>query len=394
MYLNRAWDDPPLGFTRKRMILALGKELKKRGGVVLCVDRPFFLAPDILSRPQVLAQFLTALEIPHKVADNVFLFRPLAPLHYLLSDAKKVLRNANTALLGAQVRRVLNHFDDAVRASWIFHPFQSQCLGLARESLSVFEVYDDYVVTSGEKCQNSVQSAERQLLGKVDIVLTTSQALFEKKRQSHPSTFLVPNGVDFDLFSLAAHHQTEIAENVRSLRSPVIGFVGKINSKIDFQLVDFLAAQRPEWNLVFIGPRDGSTAFNCSDPFLTAQARKNIHFLGAVPYESLPSYLKGFEVCILPNVLDSHTAGVYPLKLNEYLATGKPVVSTNFGNLDQFRDVIHIADTKEKFLACVEKALKENTPELIAKRQAVAKSNSWEVRAKTIADIIEERCGQ
>ncbi len=387
MYLNRAWDEPPLGFTRKRMILALGKELGNRGCAVLCVDRPFFLVPDVLTQPAALAGRHSLSE----VGDNVFLFRPWAPVHYLLSDTRKPLRAINRAMLGAQVRQILKRLGNAPRISWVFHPFQSQCLGLAGELLSAYECYDDYASMSSMKKASGIEYAERKLLERVDVVFTTSQTLFEAKHAGSPNTFLVPNGVDYELFSKAASGDITPAKDVASVPAPRIGFIGKINQNVDFSLLSFLAESIPNASFVLVGPNDGSVQFQSDAAFSRTRNLQNISFLGPQEYEFLPSYLKAFDVCIMPHQCNEVMRSVYPLKVNEYLAAGKPVVSTNFGNLDEFRGVVHITDTKEEFLACIEKALKENTLELVAKRQAVAKSNSWEVRAKDYADIIEER---
>jgi hypothetical protein len=164
------------------MILALGAELKKQNGVVLCVDRPCFPVPDIVTHPGSVIRYLWTRQALSEAGDNVFIFRPWAPAHYLLSNGGRILRSVNRIILGRQVRRVLNRFSHETRVSWIFHPFQSQCLGLAEENLSVYEAYDDYAAQAGAKRARRIKAAEDRLLNQVNVVLTTSQALFRNKR--------------------------------------------------------------------------------------------------------------------------------------------------------------------------------------------------------------------
>jgi glycosyltransferase involved in cell wall biosynthesis len=151
---------------------------------------------------------------------------------------------------------------------------------------------------------------------------------------------------------------------------------------MDMETIEYTVINLPQFHFVFVG---GGIPKRTS-----LHMRGNVTFTGPVMFDNLPAIVQAFDVAIIPYVCSERMKSVYPNKINEYLASGKPVVSTNFGDLDEFRDVIHIADTKEEFLVCIERALRENTPELISKRQALARANSWEVRAKTIADIIEE----
>ena len=147
-------------------------------------------------------------------------------------------------------------------------------------------------------------------------------------------------------------------------------------------MVETIAKRRPDWSFVFVGPvREG-----LNKPNLT-----NVHFIGYVPYEVLPGYLAAFDVCILPFRRDRVTESVNPIKMYEYMATGKPIVSTSIPEVERYSDLIRIAEGPEAFEKAISDALKEDTPQLAKARRAMARENSWERRVWSIREIVRMR---
>src|SRR5581483_6391073 len=142
-------------------------------------------------------------------------------------------------------------------------------------------------------------------------------------------------------------------QTVLRLKRPVIGYVGWLNSlRLDEDLIHFVATARPDWQFVFMGPKADPLPLGAKIPQL-----KNVHFLKSVPYERLPAFLTALDACILPNRINSHTEGNDPIKIYDYLASGKPVVSTATNGTKEFQNELVIAHGHQEFLQGLESVL-------------------------------------
>jgi glycosyltransferase involved in cell wall biosynthesis len=164
-----------------------------------------------------------------------------------------------------------------------------------------------------------------------------------------------------------------VPKELRTLRHPVIGYAGyRVRDRLDLNLIDELAASRPNWSFVFIGPHVGE------EPLREITARRpNVVALGPVDYSRLPSYVAAFDVCILPNRINAHTAGNDPIKLYDYLAAGKPIVSTQTSGADKLGDMVTIADSGPPFLEALERAMETDSIALRDERVRTAAAHSW-----------------
>lgn len=174
-----------------------------------------------------------------------------------------------------------------------------------------------------------------------------------------------------------------------NLSAPIIGIVGQINQRIDIVTVTAMATRHPEWNLIFIGPVVRERV-DVSE----LERLPNVHFLGRKSAEDLPRYLKSISVCLIPYIVDEHTTYMHPLKTLEYLAAGKPVVSTPLPALSIYGDTICIAGDTESFIAAVEQALATDSPSEQARRVAYAQGHTWESRLESISGLIEGRLAE
>lgn len=222
---------------------------------------------------------------------------------------------------------------------------------------------------------------EQEFIPLVDGVITTSPGLYAAKKNGHDRVALVRNGVDFDLFYRAYSLRALRADGPRH---PVIGYIGSIDDRIDYRLLDELYRALPEARFHFVG--------RVMDENLISDWRKRdrVHFFGAQAVESLPEFLAEFDVALIPFVSNEFTKGIYPLKINEYLASGLPVVSTEFADLSDFKDTVTLSSDPEKFVSAVRSYIEEDHPAARLARTEIAKNNSWKARANTFRQILED----
>jgi glycosyltransferase involved in cell wall biosynthesis len=165
----------------------------------------------------------------------------------------------------------------------------------------------------------------------------------------------------------------------------VIGYVGTIDYRIDLELLHTMAVEHPQWNIVLIGPTRG----HLGERIKKLEAYDNFFFLGPKPPEDVPAYLNAFDVALIPFLVTPSTNTMYPYKLHEYLAMGKPVVSTDLFEVRPFDDVVRLAPSHELFLSAVGQELVGDSEEKQARRIDVARRNSWQERVEQMSALIE-----
>lgn len=215
---------------------------------------------------------------------------------------------------------------------------------------------------------------EKEFMQIADAVIVTSLRLYEKKKPLSRSCFLVKNAANIELFH-------EGFNPVISAKK-TIGYIGSIDDRLDYDLLEFLIRSMPDVDFIFVGRLVDKKGEQILRQF------NNVKLEGAKDIQQLPGYLKDFSLGLIPFAKNDFNKGIYPLKINEYLAAGIPVVSTNFSYLDEFKDIISIAETKEEFKSFVEDELLNDSIEKKNTRVKVAKQNSWEHRVDQISDII------
>lgn len=224
---------------------------------------------------------------------------------------------------------------------------------------------------------------EPLLAAKSDIVLGNSQLFCEELRKYNPKTYLLETGVNLDLYN--AEKVYPIPIDIKDILHPIIGYVGSIFSlRLDENLLCSLAEKRQNYSFLFIGPEDEE--FKGS----SLHKMKNVFFIGARPMNDLPAYVSAFDVCINPQKVNEITIGNYPLKIDEYLALGKPVVATETPIMkDVFKDQVHLAKNVEEYLTLLDLGVKEsNNSDLRKIRVRFARTHSWENRVSTLYDIL------
>ena len=204
-------------------------------------------------------------------------------------------------------------------------------------------------------------------------------------KRINSQTFLVPNAVDFDQFRTAAKPDWVPPQDMLSLKRPILGYAGEIAEWFDSELVHDLAAQNPGWSIVLIGRIHVDISGILKLP--------NVHYLGLKNYADIPSYMSQFDVCLLPFKISALTNAVNPIKFYEYLAMGKPVVSTPIREVQYYRDIVEIAERSE-FSAAVKRALETSgDQERTARRLKIAENNTWDKRIEEIVRILNASLG-
>lgn len=212
-----------------------------------------------------------------------------------------------------------------------------------------------------------------------DIVLTTSDKLFLRACELNPSTFLIPNGCDFEHFS---RQDLPVPSDLEGLKRPIIGYIGVIATWVDLELIEKLALSFPDHSIVMVGP-----LYNVTQ----VPRYPNIYWLGYKEYEELPAYVRRFDIGIIPFKRTAMVEAVNPIKMWEYMATGMPIVSTLIPEAEKYGDLIYTADSHEQFIEMAVKALAEDNREKREARIFTARHNSWLLRAEKIIKIIEEK---
>lgn len=279
------------------------------------------------------------------------------------------------------VRRALAAVGIERRISWfaVPHPgFLARRLG---EELCVYYCIDDYAAHPGVDPE-LIGRRDDALSRAADLQFVAPPALLERKRGLNPRTFYSPHGVDVALFRRASEPGTEIAAAARDLPGPVIGYIGSLHEWIDLDLIAWLARERPQWTFLLVG----HAAADVSE----LRALPNVRLAGAQPYATLPQWAKAFDVAIIPYRLNRQVANSNPLKLREYLATGKPVVSVHNPEIEKFSRWVRIARDRAEYLRALESALAEDTPQAAAERIAAVADQTWDSRVDTVLDTVAQ----
>ncbi|TCC93956.1 glycosyltransferase family 1 protein [Pedobacter frigiditerrae] len=239
----------------------------------------------------------------------------------------------------------------------------------------------DYIIATPYWARHG-KTIEPELIEKSDLCVANSVYLANYCKQYNPNSFYVGQGCDFEMFK--NDDSIKVPEDLHNIQKPILGYVGALLSiRLDENILIHLAETKPNWNIVLVGPED--------EDFKRSRLHqlKNVHFLGAKKPETLPAYIKGFDICLNPQGVNPLTIGNYPRKIDEYLAMGKPTLATKTEAISIFKDYIYIAETKEDYVQLAEKALAENNIDLANDRITFANTHTWEKNAEEIYKAID-----
>jgi glycosyltransferase involved in cell wall biosynthesis len=269
-------------------------------------------------------------------------------------------------------------------ALYVWRPEFGDALDLVPHDFSCYHIDDEYTFSTTPQANTP---AEVELIRRVDQVIVHSQRLLEKKGGINPRMARVPNGVDFAAYAAPRAEPADLA----AIPHPRVGYVGVIKAQLDLDLMYELAVRRPGASFVFVGPVGFLGSKAATWQRLTALA--NVYALGSRAVGDLPAYTQHFDVCTMCYEVSDYTNAIFPLKLNEYLASGRPVVTSRIDSVLAFHNVVQIATTQDSWLAAIDEAL--NAPARLggqlAARQSVARAHDWNILVGQIAELFEQQ---
>ena len=270
---------------------------------------------------------------------------------------------------------------------YIFWYYTPMSLGFTDHFKPVLTIYDCMDELAAFKfAPVRLKELEQELFKKADLVFTGGQSLYEAKQAQHPRVYAFPSSIDKAHFGQARQPLPQPADQA-DIAEPRIGFFGVIDERSDLELLAAVADARPEWQLIMIGP------VVKIDPADLPQ-RPNLHYLGGKSYKELPTYLSSWQVAMLPFAINESTRFISPTKTPEYLAAGKPVVSTPIRDVVRpygEQQLVHIASTPEEFVVAIEKALaQQDDNEWKTKVDAFLENISWDQTWQGMVSLMSE----
>ncbi|MBY0480460.1 MAG: glycosyltransferase [Chitinophagaceae bacterium] len=226
---------------------------------------------------------------------------------------------------------------------------------------------------------------EDYCIANFDYTLCTSSELVKLKSAISSKVFYLPNAADNELFGKASREKLRKPVELQSINTPIIGYTGSIEFRMDFELLKKIASRNPDKTIVLVGPIQTKEHIR-----LGLDKLSNIVFTGPKKISEIPNYLQYFDCTIIPFLKCITTKSVYPLKINEHLSAGKPIISISFSeDVRSFEKVAYIRDTHDEFLDAIDLALHENSSQKIQERLELALQNSWTARVKKFWNIFE-----
>jgi beta-glucosidase/6-phospho-beta-glucosidase/beta-galactosidase/glycosyltransferase involved in cell wall biosynthesis len=362
------------GFVWQRPQQFLSRFAKKHK--ILFIEEPFF---DLKEGDEPRLDF-------HRVMPNVTVATPHVSASWnrnpkLPERLRQFSRQAIEAMNdGGEFDRPLLWYYSPMDSAWSLGHFENRGI--------VYDCMDELSQFTG--APKALVRNESRLIGYADVLFTGGYELGEKKRKQHTNVHTFGCGVEYEHFSKAADPSTVIPPDIDFMSRPVLGWFGVVDERVDYALLGEVAKARPDWSIALVGP------VVKVDPNLLPYA-PNLFWLGGRDYQQLPNYVAAFDVCMMPFAMNASTQYINPTKGLEYMASGRPIVSTHVRDVvRQWSDIVYLTkNTTEDFIRAVELALKEGkTSERVKKGIELSKQCSWERTVERMQDLIREAIGK
>jgi glycosyltransferase involved in cell wall biosynthesis len=338
---------------------------------VLFVEEPIFLDDG----------FRPVLDISNPES-RVFRAIPRLPAAY--RDSEAAMQTAVRSLILETIApsgELAGRFDAPIQ--WFYTPMPAPTMiGAFNEAAVVYDCMDE--LAQFKFAPNELVQRERFLLARSDVVFAGGVALAQSKSRFHDNVHFFGCGVDVEHFGKARDESTPTHPSLDDLRSPILGYIGVIDERLDYALIGKLAEEMPEATIVMVGP-----VVKVDPRELPRNA--NIRWLGQQSYDVLPTFTKKFDVCLMPFAINKATEFINPTKTLEYMATGKPIVSTPVADVVRnFTPIVAVADSLDEYVAAVRDALENPRPELRARGIERTRSASWEGITNEMSTLMDE----
>ncbi len=353
----------------------IAKGLAERGHRVLYIESPGIRPPRGNARDikRLIARLGRGFSPPTERGGNLWVYSPLTvPLGHRFA----IVRTLNGWLLRWAVQNWCSQYSMGDIVVWTYHPYISGIIEAIPAAALVYHCVDDLAAIPGVDA-TIFRIMEDNLLARADLVFTTSPYLQDHcARIAGPRAIYERNVADIEHFA-EARQSGAIPDDLGRINGPKLCYIGVLSDyKLDLDFIEKCIQLSPDWNWIFIGEEPERQ----SNPIIARLAeRSNVHFLGYKTYDVLPDYLRGIDVALLPNLTSGYMSGVFPMKLYEYLAAGKPVVATRMAALSALAEQISIIDTPQEMVEAVTTIL-ASPPEPIALGHPDLANFSWNAR--------------
>jgi glycosyltransferase involved in cell wall biosynthesis len=265
---------------------------------------------------------------------------------------------------------------------WLYTPMAHGFIDALEPELLVYDVMDQLSAFKGAPAE--LAEYDHAILRRANVVFAGGTSLYRDKAPHNVHTYLFPSGVEIDHF--AGHEGVQLPDELRALPTPIIGYFGVIDERMDLELLAAMAKEHPEWSILMIGP------IVKIDAKELPQA-PNLHYLGMRAYAELPSYLAHFDVALIPFAMNDATRYLSPTKTLEYMAAHKPIVSTPIPDVvELYGNVVRVGATPAEFIAHVEQALTDkNAQHRLIQERNLLQQHTWDAIAQKMAAIVEEQ---
>ena len=312
---------------------------------------------------------------------NITVTRPLK----CLPNSLALCRRLNEAMAVRHIRKVAADLGLSQPLLWLNPHFGISMVGKLNECAVIYDITDDWTeLDQGRREAQLIAEQDAALCVRADAVIVCSERLRAKKQTLTKRLHLIPNGVHTAHYERVLDPDLDLPAEAAQWKRPVLGYTGTVHSsRVDVALVAGLAKSYPTGSVVLIGPD-----FLSPSDAGRLDALGNVHRVPAVPYARIPDFMRAFDVCIVPHRMTAFTESLNPIKLWEYLAAGKPIVSTSVPGFRDFPNLVHIANDQASFITGIEDALRERG-ELAEARRTEARNHSWESRVDEVVRVIE-----
>lgn len=306
-----------------------------------------------------------------KLGDNIYVYSDIS---FWLRPQQVMKKIKRTAL-------ELNFGDFVV---WSFFPFIAPYWHDLGQKLTIFDAVDNWLLHSSyTKQKTRLEQSYELIKTSADLIFTVSHGLLNFF-DNQPNVYWIPNGVDLKHYSKKF---ALINRDIANIPKPIIGYIGVIQDKVDFELIKYLAQNNPQKSIVLVGP-----VWNAQDKAKQELSQeKNVYFLGYKKYQEAPMYIQQFDVGIIPHKKSGFSASTNPMKIYEYLACGKPVVASHNIGTENVNEIINVAETYEDFNVRVNEALESNDPTAEEKRRDFVRKYSWSSTVDRMLELIRNK---
>ena len=316
-----------------------------------------------------------------EVKPNLWIWAPppLLPGRYYMPAIARL----NAKFVESWIASYLERLGMIQPVLWLYQPEHAPLMGKFGERMAVYHCIDEFAAGIQGRKRRTIVNLEADLLACAEVVFANSRLTYENKRKLNPNTYRIPSAADVEHFAQAMESALPVHPAIAALAHPIAGYLGTINNRLDIKLLTGVAAHLTDWQFVFVGQvQPWSVGLH------PLQKLPNVHFPGWFPFAEMPALIKGMDVCLLPYV-DSELARYRsPLKLYEYLAAGKPVVSTDHPEVREFSRLVEIASAAEDFADAVVRAKGEDSPERQRQRVELSQQHSWDHRVDEMEQLI------